>query len=59
LSPKAKLGVGVGFIGWGVIGLFISDRAEEKFGYTPSEQDKAALDMLKPKIHMVERDQKP
>lgn len=37
----------------------MSDRAEERFGYTPSEQDKAALEMMKPKIHVVDRDAKP
>lgn len=58
LSSKARLGVGVGLLGWGVIGLYMSDRAEERFGYSPSDQDKAALEMLKPKIHVVDRDQK-
>lgn len=42
---------------WGVAGLYLSDRAEEKFGYTPTEQDKTALEKLKPKIHVVDRDE--
>ena len=37
----------------------MSDRAEERLGYTPSEQDKAALDMMKPKIYVVDRGEKP
>ncbi|KAI3402138.1 hypothetical protein diail_67 [Diaporthe ilicicola] len=58
LSPKARLGVGVGLLGWGVIGLYMSDHAEERFGYTPSDQDKAAMERMKPKIHVVDRDEK-
>ncbi|TPX14978.1 uncharacterized protein E0L32_004808 [Thyridium curvatum] len=56
LSANARLGVGVGILAWGAIGLYLSDRAEEKFGFTPSEQDKEALEKYKPKIHVVERD---
>ncbi|ROW14637.1 hypothetical protein VPNG_03236 [Cytospora leucostoma] len=56
LSARARLGVGIGFLAWGVAGLYLSDRAEEKFGYTPTEQDKASLEKLKPKIHVVDRD---
>lgn len=37
--------------------MYLSDRAEERFGYTPSEQDKAALERMKPKIHVVERNE--
>ncbi|KAF3767688.1 hypothetical protein M406DRAFT_321663 [Cryphonectria parasitica EP155] len=56
LSSKAKLGVGVGLLTWGVIGLYVSDRAEEKFGFTPSEKDKAELEKMKPKIRVVDRE---
>ncbi|KAB5572364.1 hypothetical protein GE09DRAFT_1216929 [Coniochaeta sp. 2T2.1] len=55
LPTMAKLGVGCGIFAWGVAGLYLSDRAEEKFGFTPTEEDKAALDRLTPKIHVVER----
>lgn len=48
LSSKSKLGVGVGLLAWGVAGLYLSDRAEEKFGFTPSEKDKAELETMKP-----------
>ncbi|KUI68363.1 hypothetical protein VM1G_03905 [Cytospora mali] len=57
LSSTARLGLGVGFLAWGVAGLYLSDRAEEKFGYTPSERDKAALEKLKPEIIVVDRDE--
>ncbi len=57
LPTLAKLGVGGGLLVWGVVGLYVSDRAEEKFGFTPTEEDKAALERLTPKIHVVEREQ--
>lgn len=56
LSSKARLGLGMGFLAWGAAGLYLSDRAEEKFGYTPSEQDKADLEKMKPKLLVVDRD---
>lgn len=57
LPPKARAGVGVGIIAWGVAGLYLSDRAEEKFGYTPTEEDKAKLEQYTPRIVTVERTQ--
>ncbi|KAK4204130.1 hypothetical protein QBC40DRAFT_261897 [Triangularia verruculosa] len=56
LSPKARLGVGFGLLAWGLIGLQLSDKAEEKLGYTPTEQDKAELDKMIPKLHTVSRE---
>lgn len=52
-----RLGVGVGIIAWGGAGLYLSDRAEERFGYTPTDEDKAKLDMYTPKIVTVEKNQ--
>lgn len=46
----------MGLLAWGVIGLQLSDQAEEKFGFTPTEKDKAALENMKPKIHFVEKE---
>lgn len=43
-------------MGYAVLGLFLSDKAEEKFGFTPTEQDKQKLREAVPKIHMVERE---
>ncbi|KAF7559666.1 hypothetical protein G7046_g4498 [Stylonectria norvegica] len=57
LSPKTRAGVGVGILAWGAVGLYLSDRAEEKFGYTPTEQDKAALSRYTPKLITIERNQ--
>jgi len=50
-----RIGVGVGIIAWGAIGLYLSDRAEERYGLTPSEADKAALEKVTPKILVVDR----
>lgn len=58
LSPRARLSVGAGLLAWGVVGLLLSERAEQKLGLTPSEEDKAALDRMLPKITVAERDQR-
>jgi hypothetical protein len=44
-------------IAWGVAGLYLSDKAEEHFGLTPTEKDKEDLEKLKPQLHMVDRKQ--
>jgi hypothetical protein len=38
--------VGFGLLAWGVIGLQLSDLAEEKLGFKPSEEDKATLSQV-------------
>jgi hypothetical protein len=57
LAPKTRLGVGAAIIAWGCAGLYLSDKAEEKFGYTPTEEDKSALRDMAPKITTVEKNQ--
>ncbi|ODA76411.1 hypothetical protein RJ55_08257 [Drechmeria coniospora] len=52
---QTRLGVGVGLLAWGVLGLHLADRAEEKFGYTPSEQDKEDLRKWAPRVIPVEK----
>jgi hypothetical protein len=54
LSPKTRLMVGGGIIGYACLGLFLSDTAEEKLGFTPSEEDKKRLREALPKIRVVE-----
>ncbi|GAB1318811.1 hypothetical protein MFIFM68171_09021 [Madurella fahalii] len=56
LSPKARAGLGAGFILWGLLGLQLTPKAEEKLGLTPTEADKAALDKMTPKIHTIPRE---
>jgi hypothetical protein len=50
-----RAGVGVGIITWGVVGLYLSDQAEEKLGYTPSEKDKEELWKWAPKVTTVDK----
>ncbi|KAL2753423.1 hypothetical protein ACRALDRAFT_212507 [Sodiomyces alcalophilus JCM 7366] len=52
LSPKTRIAVGFGIIGWGTLGLWLSDRAEEK--YQPPEEDKAAVERYIPRISVVD-----
>jgi hypothetical protein len=54
LSPKTRLMVGGGIIGYACLGLFLADTAEEKLGYTPTEEDKKRLREALPKIRVVE-----
>ncbi|UKZ47435.1 hypothetical protein TrVGV298_001653 [Trichoderma virens] len=58
LSPKTRLGVGVAIIAWGCAGLYVSDKAEEKLGFTPTEEDKAELRNMAPKITTVDKSQR-
>ncbi|KXX73100.1 hypothetical protein MMYC01_210449 [Madurella mycetomatis] len=55
-SPKTRAGLGAGLILWGLLGLQLTPKAEEKLGLTPSEADKAALDKMTPKIHAIPRE---
>ncbi|KID92291.1 hypothetical protein MGU_01202 [Metarhizium guizhouense ARSEF 977] len=55
LSPKTRAGVGIGLIAWSVAGLYLSDQAEEKFGYKPSKKDKEELWRWAPKVTTVDK----
>lgn len=46
--------VGGGIISYACLGLFLSDTAEEKLGYTPTEEDKKRLRESLPRIRVVE-----
>lgn len=48
--------MGASLLAWGVVGLYLSDQAEEKYGFKPSEKDKAELDKMTPKIRLVDRE---
>lgn len=56
LPQKTRLGVGLAFLAWGTIGLYISDNAEKKLGFEATEKDKEALGSVVPRITMVERE---
>ena len=50
--------IGGGIIAYAMFGLYASDKAEQAFGFTPTEQDKQRLQESIPKIHMVEKEKK-
>ncbi|CAK4030817.1 hypothetical protein BAUCODRAFT_76314 [Lecanosticta acicola] len=56
LSQRTRLFVGVGIMAYAGLGLFLSDRAEQTFGFTPTEQDRQRLQEAVPRIHVVERE---
>ena len=45
-------------MGYAFIGMFISDKAEQTFGFVPTEEDQKNLREAVPKIHMVDREKK-
>jgi hypothetical protein len=47
--------VGLGLLAWGFVGLRLSDRAEEQY-FKPTEEDRAALREITPRITAVDRD---
>ncbi|KFX90668.1 hypothetical protein O988_03407 [Pseudogymnoascus sp. VKM F-3808] len=56
LTPKAQGLIGMGLLSWGAIGLYATDTAEEKLGFKPSEEEKAALQAITPRISVVDRE---
>jgi hypothetical protein len=59
LSRKTRAGVGIAVIAWGGAGLYLSERAEERFGLTPSEKDMEELRRYKPQITTVDKSESP
>lgn len=45
-------------MGYAALGLFVSDKSEEKFGMVPTDKDKEDLKMLLPQIRLVENNDK-
>ncbi|KAF7185882.1 hypothetical protein HII31_12755 [Pseudocercospora fuligena] len=56
LSQRTRLIIGGGIMAYATAGLFLSDKAESFFGFTPTEQDKQALKDAVPKVQFVEKD---
>ncbi|KAJ6258479.1 hypothetical protein Dda_6521 [Drechslerella dactyloides] len=54
LSQTSRLALGGGLIAYGLVGSYLTDRAEETFGLVPTEEDKQKLRGLVPKISVVE-----
>lgn len=55
IQPKTRMMIGVGIMAYAGAGLYLSDKAEEKFGLTPTEKDKMELREAMPRISPVEK----
>ncbi|EOA83840.1 hypothetical protein ACJQWK_00766 [Exserohilum turcicum] len=55
MQPKTRMFIGVGVMAYAGAGLYLSDVAEEKLGFTPTEKDKEELRDALPKIAAVEK----
>jgi hypothetical protein len=58
IAPKTRMIIGVGIVAYAGLGLFLSDKAEEKFGLVPTEKDREELKNAMPKIIPIERSSK-
>lgn len=56
LSPRTRLFIGGGVMLYAGLGLLLSDKAEQTFGFTPTEEDKQKLREIVPKVHFVDKD---
>ncbi|KAK4628864.1 hypothetical protein CLAFUW4_08025 [Fulvia fulva] len=56
IPPRTRIFIGAGIMAYAAAGLFLSDKAEQSFGFTPTEEDKKKLRHAVPKVHMVERE---
>jgi hypothetical protein len=59
LTPKTKALVGIGVMGYAVAGLYLSDTAEEKLGMKATDEDKAKLREMIPRVHTIDKDASP
>ncbi|KNG52143.1 ankyrin and het domain-containing protein [Stemphylium lycopersici] len=50
IPPKTRMVIGVGVMAYAGAGLYLSDKAEEKFGLTPTDKDREELREALPKI---------
>ncbi|EME38342.1 hypothetical protein DOTSEDRAFT_29401 [Dothistroma septosporum NZE10] len=57
ITPRTRVIIGAGIMAYAAAGLFLSDKAEQSFGFTPTEEDKKKLRDAVPTVHMVEREQ--
>ncbi|RMY00399.1 hypothetical protein D0867_11762 [Hortaea werneckii] len=56
LSTRTRLLIGGGIMTYAVAGMFLSDKAEQFFGFEPTDQDRKRLQDSIPKIHAVDRE---
>ncbi|KAF3913488.1 hypothetical protein AA313_de0208406 [Arthrobotrys entomopaga] len=56
LPKSSRFALGGGLIAYGLVGEYLTDRAAEAFGLTPTEQDRQELKKMIPKISVVEKE---
>ena len=47
--------MGLGLLAWSGIGLWLTDKAEERFGMAPTEESKKELAAMIPRIRVVDK----
>lgn len=58
LAPKTRVYMGVGVMAWAGLGMFLTDKAEEKFDLVPTEADKRELARVMPRIIPVDKEKR-
>lgn len=55
LKPLHRAGIGAAAIAWGAAGLWLSERAGERY-FVPTEEEKARMEELRPRVTFVDRE---
>ena len=55
LKPLHRAGLGAAVIAWGAAGLWLSDRAEERY-FTPTEEEKMRIERVIPRVTWVDKE---
>lgn len=55
MKPLHRAGVGLAVIAWGAAGLWLSDRAEERY-FVATDEERAKIEELKPRVTFVDRE---
>ncbi|RKF76036.1 hypothetical protein GcM1_230077 [Golovinomyces cichoracearum] len=57
LPSRTRLLVGVAFLAWGTMGLYLTEPVEKKLGLEPCAEEKEKLGQFFPRIEVVEKKQ--
>ncbi|TQS34282.1 hypothetical protein Golomagni_05341 [Golovinomyces magnicellulatus] len=55
LPSRTRLLVGVAFLAWGTMGLYLTEPVEKKLGLEPCAEEKEKLGQFFPRIEVVEK----
>ncbi|KAJ5051983.1 uncharacterized protein L3040_001744 [Drepanopeziza brunnea f. sp. 'multigermtubi'] len=58
LPPRTRLAVGLGFLAWGTAGLYLTDGAERKLGWSAAGREGEEEGVALPRVRVVERGEK-